>query len=121
MISKEEPLIDIFEHMRNWPKMLKCIIYGRKDNILVEPLASNTITHYTYNQQFEEGYKQVLSTCWKRLYGRECDNVQEQFVYSIEGGHHSLHIQNKYKDTVASIVDEYLTFIETTLNHEAKM
>jgi len=52
------------------------------------------------------------------MYQKECDNIQEQFVFSIEGGNHSLHIQNKYKSTVANIVDEYLTVIENSLNKE---
>ena len=41
---------------------------------------------------------------WKEVYGMECQNVQEQFVYNLEGGGHSVHIQRRFKEVLPKIV-----------------
>ena len=33
---KNEPFKNLFKLMRSWPKVLKCIIYGRDDHIMPE-------------------------------------------------------------------------------------
>ena len=41
----------------------------------------------------------------KSQYGLKVDNVQERFVYNIEGGKHSVHFQNKFKPLVSKIIN----------------
>ena len=39
------------------------------------------------------------------------DNIQERFVYNIEGGKHSIHYQKRFKGLVNKIIQECLDFI----------
>ena len=38
--------------------------------------------------------------------------MQERFIYNLEGGKHSVHVQKRLKPTVAAIISEYLSVLE---------
>lgn len=80
---KNEPFKNLFKLMRSWPKVLKCIIYGRDDHIMPEDYFSEKMVHYCYQNCVEEHTEMRIKGNWKELYGRECQNVQEQFVYNL--------------------------------------
>ena len=45
-------------------------------------------------------------------YGLKVDNVQERFIYNIDKGKHSIHMQKKYQGLLTQIIDEYLSALE---------
>jgi hypothetical protein len=70
------------------------------------------MVYFAYTNKFEATYEAQLQKTYQRCLGSKCENVQERFVYSMEGGYHSLHLQNKYKEVNVKIIHRYLTFIE---------
>jgi hypothetical protein len=103
---------EIFEDLRKLPNVLKCFIFGRKDIVFPEDKINEKVAFYSYKNKFEPSYQLQLEKTYERFFGTKSENVQERFVYSIEGGYHSIHMQKKYKDIVAAIVHRYLTFLE---------
>ena len=101
--------------------MLKCIIYGRDDHIMPEDYFSEKMAHYSYQNGVEEHTEMRLKGKWKEVYGRECQNVQEQFMYNLEGGGHSVHIQKRFKEVLPKIVHEYLYFISSSSGTQSKL
>jgi hypothetical protein len=108
----------MFDKMRNLPKVLKCFIFGRKDDIMLEDLLNEKALHYCYSARLETPYEDRFKSAWTKLYGKGCDNVQEQFVYNCEGGGHSLHVQSRFRELLPKIVGEYLTVLEVGLAEE---
>jgi hypothetical protein len=67
---------------------------------------------FSYLNKFDPAYEALLQKTYQRCWGKKCENVQERFVYCIEGGYHSLHMQRRFKEVNAAIVHRYLTFLE---------
>lgn len=40
-----------------------------------------------------------------KRYGLKVDNVQERFIYNIDGGKHSLHTQKKMMPLIGNIIN----------------
>ena len=118
IMIRGDPFRNMFELLRKWPKVLKCFIVGVKDQLMPEDLLCEKMAHYCYINKVEEGKERVLEELWKMRFGKECDNVQEEFVYDLEEGGHSIHIQKRYKDFLPQIINEYLSVIESQLSQE---
>ena len=69
------------------------------------------MAHYCYKANFSEDYERSMKEGWKKMHGKECENVQEQFVYNLEGGAHSVHVQKRFEKEMSKIVEEYLTYL----------
>jgi hypothetical protein len=50
----------MFENNRNFPKVLKCFIYGRKDTIFLEEVIDEKVVHYSYANKFDAQYEAQL-------------------------------------------------------------
>ena len=48
----------------------------------------------------------------KARYSLPVDNIQERFVYNLEKGKHSVHVQKRHKSLVIKIIKEYLEVLE---------
>ena len=83
-----------------------------------EDLFSEKMAHYCYTNKIGEEDEKGLAEWWKKKFGKECDNVQEEFIYDLEEGGHSVHIQKRYKDLLPQILNEYLSVIEFQLSLE---
>lgn len=52
-----------------------------------------------------------MTESYKKYYGTDCKNVQERFIFSIEGGGHSLHMQGKYNTDVKEAIKQYIDIL----------
>lgn len=110
---KDEKGVDwVFSQHKAWPKILKCFIFGRNDLLFTEDLLSEKSIYYSYFQKWDPDYSKQVSEAFRRVTGKQTENVQENFVFSIEKGAHSLHMQKKNEKVISKIVEEYLTVVE---------
>ena len=65
---------------------------------------------------FDQVYEQKLKKAWLKKYKNTADNIQEKFIFNVEGGAHSVHLQKKHASKLSAIIHDYLNFIE--LMHE---
>jgi hypothetical protein len=112
MYQSQPGFKEMFEYIRNIPNVLKCFIYGKKDAQFLDLYLHEKAIFFTYKNKFEPTYDALLQKAYQRCWGKKCDNVQEKFVYCIEDGYHSLHMQRKLKGVNSAIVKRYLTFLE---------
>jgi hypothetical protein len=103
---------EMFSYNRMWYPVLKCFIYGREDNRISEEYLNEAAIYYCHKRKFEESYEAKIQDILKEGYGLKVDNVQERFIFNIEKGKHSIHVQNRFLPVLAKIVDEYLSVIE---------
>ena len=94
----------MFSYFRQWFPVLKCFIYGRQDNRLAEENLNETAIYYCHKRTFDETYENKIRTIFNEKYGMKIDNSQERFVYNIDGGKHSIHIQRRFKQLVTNII-----------------
>jgi hypothetical protein len=102
---------EMFEEHRNFPAILKCIIFGRKDGFFLEKNLSEKALFFS-KQPFSPAYQCSLEQAYKTLEGKSASNIQEQFIFNISEAKHSLHLQKAFLEIIRKIIGNYLTFIE---------
>lgn len=103
----------MFDYMRNLPKVLKLFLYGSKDRIFPEHLIHEKALYYSYVNTLDPEYEAKLNRAYSKLYGHSCHNVQERFIFCMEGGQHSLHMQPKYNQDLKTAIWQYLLLLRT--------
>jgi len=63
------------------------------------------VAFYSYKKKLNPSYEQLACEAFLKLRGRKVDNVQERFIYSIEGGPHIVHMKKKNKQLIGSIIE----------------
>jgi hypothetical protein len=101
---------EMFEEHRNFPAILKCIIFGRKDGFFLEKNLNEKALFFS-KQPFSPAYQFSLEQAFKTLEGKSATSIQEQFIFNIEEGKHSLHMQKTFLGTIRQIISNYLIFI----------
>ena len=74
-------------------------------------MLSQKAIYYSYQQKWEAEYEKSAKDAYLNICGKKVENVQERFVFSIEGGPHIMHMKKKYKQIINNIVEEYLDVI----------
>lgn len=113
---------DMLTYIRRWFPVLKCFIYGRNDNRIPEPYLNQTAIYYCHKRKLDDTYEERIRKVLSERYGVNAVNVQERFIFNIEGGKHSLHVQAKMKPLISNIINEYLSILETVVHtaHDSK-
>ena len=106
----------MFDLIRNFPPVLKLVIYGKKDSLFQVQLLNEKAVFYSYvkslPQEDEEIYrKKLLETYGDFFKGKNIENVQSRFVFCLPFGKHSIHFQKRNHDFLRKSVYEYLRFV----------
>lgn len=103
---------EMFSYIRRWFPVLKCFIYGRQDNRLSEEGLNQSAVYYCHKQKITPENEVKVQQFLKETYNLTVDNAQERFIYNLEGGKHSIHMQRRFKSLISQILNEYLTVLE---------
>ena len=109
---KSDILPHIFDHTRNMPNVLKLIVFGDKDNLVTEDLLSEKAIFYCYKKKLDPEYEKRLKSNYEKIFGKKVENVQERFIYDLEGGVHVLHMQKKLNKKISKAIEEYIGVLD---------
>ena len=112
-LFKSEWFKKMFEIGRHLPKVLKLFCYGSKDKLFTKNLLSEKAMFYCYKNQLDETYEREMAEKYEGLYGQKVKNIQERFVFDLEGAGHSLHMQSQYEPMLKKAIKEYLQMISS--------
>ena len=101
----------MFEMSRNLPNVLKLFCFGSKDTIFEENLLAEKPIYYSYKKKLEPQYEKKLKENYEKLFGKRVKNIQERFVYNVEGAGHSLHMQKRFNSQLQKVIGEYIELI----------
>lgn len=114
-LATEESFQQMFELFRHLPGVLKAFVYGANDRIFPEHLVNEKAIHYSYASRFDLDYEGRVREAYRQCYGVEVENVQERFIFRVEGGSHSIHMQARFGPLLRAIVSQYLQVLEKAL------
>ena len=102
---------ELFEMARQYPKIVKLLIYGQNDTIFETVLLNEKSIFYTYKNKPEIN-EEIITEKYTKIFPKErVKNVQEKFIFAVPKAQHSLHTQEKDQRTIRNAVREYLYLI----------